>query len=382
MKDLLLIAAFWLCALALLYTFAGYGLHIAMLARWWPKHARPAPAAAAPEVCVVLVAHNEETRIVARLENLLAADYPPGKLRVLVVSDGSTDATVPRIEAIRDPRIAVLARPERGGKAACLNAALAQCDADIIVLADARQRFAADTIARLAAHFADPAVGAVSGALEIEQAGSSTGAGVDAYWRYEKRLRAAESRLDSCIGCTGAVYAIRRALFTPLPADTILDDVVIPMQIAVRGHRVLFDTEARAFDPQTLEPTAERIRKRRTLAGNYQMLFRHPGWLLPWRDRLWWQLLAHKYLRILAPAFLLGVFAANIALLTHPLYRVTFAGQCVFYILAALGSAFPQLKARAFSLPAGFVFLNLTSVRALLHYLTSPDLHRWETRRE
>ena len=377
MTELIPIAAFWLCASVLFYTFAGYGLHISLLARWHPRPDRAAPTAHAPEVCVVLVAHNEEARIVPRLENLLASDYPPEKLRVLVVSDGSTDATVARIEALRDPRIAVLARPERGGKAACLNAGLAQSAGEIIVLADARQRFAADAIARLAAHFADAEIGAVSGALEIERSGSSTGAGVDAYWRYEKRLRAAESRLDSCIGCTGAVYAIRRALFTPIPADTILDDVVIPMQIAVRGHRVLFDTDARAFDPQPLEPAAERIRKRRTLAGNYQMLFRYPGWLLPWRDRLWWQLLAHKYLRILAPAFLLGVFVANLLLLGHPLYRVTFAGQCVFYILAALGSAFPQLKARVFSLPAGFVFLNLTSVRALLHYLTSADLHRW-----
>ena len=382
MRDLLPIAAFWLCAGALLYTFAGYGLHIALLARLRSRQGRVAPDFIAPDVCVVLVAHNEESRVLPRLENLLASDYPPGKLRVLVVSDGSTDGTVARIESLRDPRIAVLARPERGGKAACLNAGLAQSTGEIVVFADARQRFAADTIARLAAHFADPAVGAVSGALEIEQSGSSTGAGVDAYWRYEKRLRAAESRLDSCIGCTGAVYAIRRALFIPLPADTILDDVVIPMQIAIAGHRVLFDTGARAYDPQPLEPAAERIRKRRTLAGNYQMLFRHPAWLLPWRNRLWWQLIAHKYLRILAPAFLLGVFAANLALLAHPFYRLAFAGQCLFYILALLGITFPQLRARAFSLPAGFVFLNLTSIRALLHYLTSADLHRWDTRRE
>ena len=370
--------AFWISSAALAYTFAGYGALMALLARG--RSAKNAPPSTLPDVCAVIIAHNEETRIAARIENLLASDYPPEKLRVLIVSDGSTDAT-PALAAAADPaRVTVLAQPERAGKAAGINAALVQATGDIIVFTDARQRFAPDAIARLAAHFADSRIAAVSGALEIGAASSAAGGGVDFYWRYEKFLRAAESRFDSCIGCTGAIYAIRRALFTPIPADTVLDDVVIPMRLAVAGHRVIHDPAAHAFDPQPLEPAAETLRKRRTLAGNFQMLFRHPAWLLPWRNRLWWQLISHKYLRLSAPVFLISLLAANIALATQPLYRAALALQLTFYLAAAFGLVFPSLRGKFYALPAGFVFLNATVLRAFLHYLTTADLHRWNSR--
>jgi cellulose synthase/poly-beta-1,6-N-acetylglucosamine synthase-like glycosyltransferase len=379
--DVPLAAAFWLSALLLAYTFGGYAILMELLARLRPKPLSASPDSPVPSVCVVLVACNEEARIAARLENLLASDYPPEKLRVLVISDGSTDATAARVRAFGSPRVEVIEQPHRSGKAAGLTAGVAHCSAEIVVFADARQRFASDTISRLAAHFSDPVVGAVSGALEIDRAASAVGSGVDAYWKMEKRIRAAEARFDSCIGCTGAVYAIRRELFEPLPPDTILDDVVIPMGIVLRGFRVLHDPTALAFDAQPLEPATETVRKRRTLAGNYQMLFRHPAWLLPSRNRLWLQLISHKYLRILAPAFLLTALAASLALSRHPLYRAAFLAQCAFYALAAIGILAPRLRSRLFSLPAGFTFLNLATVRAFAHYLRGNDLHRWERTR-
>lgn len=377
--GLIPLAAFWTGLGALAYTFAGYGLIIRVLARLAPRPTTGETNAERPQITVVVVAYNESARIVARIENLLASDYPRERLRVLVVSDGSTDEIVARVQSIADPRVSVLARTERRGKASGLNLALAECNSDLVVFADARQRFAADTITRLAAHFTDPHVGAVSGALEIEQAASAIGGAVGTYWRHEKEIRAAEAQWDSCIGCTGAVYAIRRLLFAPIPDDTLLDDVVIPMQIALQGHRVLHDPTAHAFDPQSLEPAAERVRKRRTLAGNFQMLFRHPVWLLPWRNRLWWQLISHKYLRILAPISLAIAFLANLALLASPFYCATFAAQCACYALACLGLVFPSLRNRVFALPAGFVLLNASAILGFLDYLRGgADLQRWD----
>lgn len=372
-------AVFWLGLILLLHTFLGYGLIITFLARLVPK--RPAQSAdfVLPDITIVIVAHNEDARIGARIGNLLDSDYPSEKLRILVVSDGSTDQTAAFVTALGNPRVSLLSSTERRGKAAGLNEGVAACASPIVVFTDSRQRFATDTIRRLVAHFADPSVGAVSGSLEIGPSRSSVGEGVDIYWRYEKILRAAESRLDSCIGCTGAVYAIRRSLFTALPEDTILDDVVIPMRIAQKGYRVLHDPAATAFDPQPLEPAAERIRKRRTLAGNFQMLFRHPAWLTPLGHRLWWQLISHKYLRVLAPWFLFTTLLANIPLLGAPFYRVTFYAQLALYSLAAFGICFPSLKGRLFSIPAGFVFLNARAVQALWHYLRGADLHRWSS---
>lgn len=381
MLTLLLAIAFWFAGAALFFTFVGYRYFIELLSRAWPHPEPKENSKPEPTVTAVLVAHNEEDRVIARIENLLASDYPPEKLSVILVSDGSTDRTVARAERLESPRLEILALPHRSGKAQGLNAALARATSDVIVFADARQRFATDTIRRLATRLRDPEVGAVSGSLEIDHAQSSVGRAIDSYWRWEKTIRAAESRYDSCIGCTGAVYAIRRRRFSPLASDTILDDVVIPMQIAMQGYRVLHDSEAVAFDPQSLEPARESVRKKRTLAGNFQMLFRHPGWLFPWRNRLWWQLLSHKYLRVLAPFFLATTLLTSALLSPHPFYRLAFIAQCLFYTLALAGLTLPALRAKLFSLPAGFLFLNATTVLALLEYIRGEGLHHWTTRR-
>ncbi len=371
-------AIFWLSGALLFHTFLGYGAWIALRARWRPRPlSRPPVGAPLPEVCAVVVAHNAGALIAARLANLLASDYPAEKLRVLLVSDGSTDDTTARAEALRDARVEILALPERRGKAAGLNAALARGTSEIVVLTDARQQFAPDAIPQLAEHFADPEIGAVSGALEIASAASATGAGVDAYWRYEKFLRAAESRVDSCIGCTGAIYALRRALFAPIPEDTLLDDVVIPMQIAQQGRRIIPDPPARAFDPQTLVRGAEQRRKQRTLAGNFQMLCRHPEWLLPWRHRLWFSLLSHKYLRLATPLLLLGAFTGSLHLRHHSFYAICLGAQLAFYAAAALGLALGKRGGPLLALPAGFLFLNFTTLRGLWYFLSHRGRRGW-----
>ncbi|MCX6896452.1 MAG: glycosyltransferase family 2 protein [Verrucomicrobia bacterium] len=370
---------FWLSLAVLFYTFLGYPLLLFVLASLrdsCPTSAVPAPP---PAITVVLAVHNEAVRIGPRLQNLLASDYPPGKLGIIVVSDGSTDATVQQIQALADPRVTLINQPQRQGKAHALNLALAAAKGEIIVFADGRQQFAPDTIAQLAKHFGDLQTGAVSGELIIASAASAAGSGVDTYWRLEKILRRSEARWDSSIGCTGAVYAIRRALYQPIPGDTILDDVVIPMQIALQGYRVAFEPAARAFDPQTLEPAREQIRKRRTLAGNYQMLFRHPAWLLPWRNRLWWQLISHKYLRLAAPLFLFLLFTANLLLLPCKLFWWPLLGQTLFYALALYGLTHPENKKRCLAIPAGFVFLNWMSAQSLWHYLRQPRFSGWQT---
>lgn len=361
---------FWASFTALFYTFLGYPLLIGTLAKAFGQPVKKSPAATPPAVTAVLVAFNEEERIVARVENLLASHYPADRLEVLVVTDGSTDGTVARLRLLADPRVRVLAREQRSGKSACLNAAIPQARGEIVVLCDARQRFAPNTIAELVVNFSDPALGAVSGSLDIDPAATGVGGGVDLYWRLEKFIRVSEGRFSSTIGATGAVYAIRRELFAPIPDDTILDDVVIPLQLAItHGKRISFDPAAPAYDPQTTDPVREKRRKMRTLAGNFQMLAQHPGWLLPWRTGLWWQLLSHKYSRIVAPVFMVTMFAGNAALAGVPFYREIFFAHVAFYALALTGLALPALKWRSFSIPAGFVFLNLMTVGGCVNWL-------------
>lgn len=385
--SIVLQVLFWLCIGALAYTFVGYALLVCTLARLKAILGRPIPCQACdPEgehscdlssVCVVVVARNEQERIPGRVRNLLDCDYPPDRLRVVVVSDASTDGTVEAVRALGDVRVEVVVLAERRGKAGGINAALEGRTEDVIVFADARQRFASDTVRRLAAPFADAAVGAVSGALEVGAERDAVSGGVDAYWRLEKAIRSAESQLGSAIGCTGAVYAIRRALFEPLPEDTILDDVVVPMRIAVKGYRVLFEPAAKAFDPQSFSPDKERARKRRTLAGNYQMLLRYPQWLLPWRNCVWWQLISHKYMRLQGPWLMVAALVINALLAGVPLYRALVCAQLTFYVAALAGMKLRSTTSRLFSLPAGFVFLNAQAAHALFDYVHGSFRQGW-----
>jgi cellulose synthase/poly-beta-1,6-N-acetylglucosamine synthase-like glycosyltransferase len=200
---------------------------------------------------------------------------------------------------------------------------------------------------------------------------------VDAYWRLEKAIRQWESDLDSSVGCTGAVYAIRRSAFNSIPADTILDDVVVPMQIAAQGLRVRFDATALAFDPQTLSGEKETRRKVRTLAGNFQMFSRYPSWLLPWSHRLWWKLALHKYLRLAGPALLLMAMISSLMLVEHVFYRWALIAQIAFYGAALAGWLMPGFKLRVLSLPAGFVFLQVCVVRGLVSWLNMDVKGGW-----
>jgi cellulose synthase/poly-beta-1,6-N-acetylglucosamine synthase-like glycosyltransferase len=364
---------FWTSLLLLAYTFPGYRFLIGFLSRFGRGSKPPALSAPQANVAVLIVAHNEEARIRARIENLLAT---PLDLEVAVCSDGSTDATASeaRLAGAR-----VFEYPARRGKAACLSEVIPTLDAAIVVLADSRQQFTPRTIPRLLRHFSDPAVGAVSGILRIGDARTTAGAGVNLYWKLETAIRQSESDLDSCVGCTGAVYAIRRSLFRRIPADTILDDVVIPMNVVLSGYRVIYDNEAEAFDPQPLDPRTETRRKARTLAGNFQMLVRHPGWLLPWKNRLAFQLISHKYLRLAGPLLLLATLASSACLGRSPFYRACLGGQVVLYLLAVAGMALPSLHTRIFSIPAGFLFLNLMTLRGLLRFFFGIRGGAWDT---
>lgn len=372
--------AFWIPVLVfglglffLGYAFAGYPLFLRLLNLLSPPRHETAPTAEGPlpSVTFIIVACNEESRIAARLLNLAASTYG-GDREILLVCDGCSDATAATARAI-DPGfpLRVLEQPVRKGKAAALNLAVSEARGEILVFGDARQRFDAGAVAALVDRLRrTPAAAAVSGSLEIEPSEDGPSAGIDFYWRLEKWIRHEESKRDSVIGCTGAIYAMRRTDFHPIPEDTLIDDVVVPMQALVRGRRILFEPGAIAYDPQTLETRHEKRRKVRTLAGNYQMLFRHPRWLFPWGNRCWWQLISHKYLRLGGPLYLAACLAGALVLAPSSIvFRVILAAQVLAYLAAVAGMSPLLRRFRPFSIPAGFLFLQIQSAKAFFHYL-------------
>jgi biofilm PGA synthesis N-glycosyltransferase PgaC len=232
-----------------------------------------------------------------------------------------------------------------GGKPLALNAGVAAAAGEILVFADARQRFSDATLTALAANFADPGVGGATGELVLDcESGSSTstiGDGVGAYWKYEKWLRRHEGLIWSTLGATGAIYALRRSLWQPLPAGTLLDDVLAPMRAVLSGWRIVFEEEATAEDRTAADAAAEARRKRRTLAGNYQILAQEPRLLVPLANPVWLQYVSHKVGRLVVPWALIALFATSAALAaTHWIYAAAFVAQALFYGLAAAGAWF------------------------------------------
>jgi biofilm PGA synthesis N-glycosyltransferase PgaC len=367
--------AFWLSVAFVLYAYVGYPALLSVWARarrgvrsqvsgagsQRSEFANGDSRIAAPGVSVVVAARNEARRLPERIHNLLASDYPLDRLQIIVASDGSTDDTAAALAPYRD-RVTLLLLPARG-KAAALNAAVLHARHPILVFADARQRFAPDAIRRLVAAFSQPGVGAVSGELVIdceEDEGaaehSTIGDGVGAYWKYEKWIRRNEALVGSSIGVTGAIYAMRRWLWQPLPADAILDDVLGPMRIVQRGYRILFEPAARAFDRTASDATTELRRKTRTLAGNFQLLRYEPRLIIPGHNPVWLQFVSHKLARLLVP-YALMVLLVSSAWLTprSAFYTIAFAAQVMFYGLALYGALLDR-RARVTAAPAVEVF--------------------------
>ncbi|HYV20138.1 MAG TPA: glycosyltransferase family 2 protein [Verrucomicrobiae bacterium] len=371
---------FWLALLLLLHAYLGYP---ALIGAWAMLRPHPTPKGSRlPQVTILVVAHDESEQIAARIDNLSALDYPRESLEILIVSDGSTDGTAERALARATSGMRVVAFPTRRGKPAVLNEIVPQARGEIVVLADARQRFDRGAVRALVASFHDPAVGAVSGDLILTEDGRDTavGPGVSAYRRYESFVRRSESRVGSTVGVTGAIYALRRGLFQPLPEDTILDDVLIPMRIVRRGFRVLFEPAARAFDRAPATSREEFGRKARTLAGNFQLLFRETWLLNPLGNRLWVQTVSHKGLRLLGPGLLVAAFASNLFLLGRPGYRLAFLAQIAFYAGAVLGGMLHGRKGvlPLFSLPYTFCLVNAAAIVGAFRFLSSRQRVTWD----
>jgi cellulose synthase/poly-beta-1,6-N-acetylglucosamine synthase-like glycosyltransferase len=301
----------------------------------------PQPAAAMPRVSVLVAAYNEEAGIAARIRNVLSSDYPADRLRVLVGVDGATDNTARAAQAAAegDPRVEVHAFNANRGKVSVLKDLVPMAQsADLLVFTDANTEFDRDALARLAAPFADPDVGGVCGKLIFVEAdaGARRVPSEGAYWRWENRLKEAESALDSCLGANGAIYAIRPNLFwKEIPANTIVDDFVIGMKVRERGARMLYEPGAVAREelPDTVHEWRRRVR---IGAGDYQSLWLCRGCLHPRFGRFAWAFWSHKVLRWFTP----HLFALALALLTMRLARgaePSFPGWWLALTGAALG---------------------------------------------
>src|SRR4051812_10196631 len=345
-----------------LYTYAGYPVVCLLRARLRSRPIARSPIR--PRVTVLIAAYREATTIARKLESLAQQSYPAELVDVVVACDGSDDGTPEAARAAGAAhlplRVQVLVLPERRGKPPALNAAALAARGEVLLLTDARQPLSPNAIEALVEDLGDPDVGVAGGELVL---GGDAPAG--AYWKYEALIRKWEGRAGSTVGVSGALYAIRRSLWEPMPDETILDDVLQPMRARLAGRRVVFEPAAKAFDTAA-ESKREFQRKVRTLSGNFQLLVLLPGILSPLGNPSWFDFVSHKLCRLFVPYALIAALVAS-AFLPRPLSLVLLAAQLGGYGLAgarALGLALPLS-----GLAETFVVLNAAAVVGLWRFV-------------
>lgn len=379
---------FWLSLFFVGYTYLLYPALIGLVARMRPRPVRRRPNR--PFVSVVIAARNESANIEARVQNLLDQDYPADRVEILIVSDGSTDDTQARLEKLARAHAQVHAwsLTKNKGKAVAINLAMENVTGELVVFTDARQRFAPDVLARLAENFADPEVGSASGELVFENPENLVGSktrptiAVGLYWKYEIWLRTQESDFGSMLGATGAIYAIRRDLWRPLPPGTILDDFLTPMRIVLAGKRAILDGRAICYDRPSVRAKQEMMRKVRTLAGNFQAFAFEPGMLSPLQNpATCWQVVSHKLARLLVPYGLVLMLLGSLAAAGF-FYKLAALGQLAFYGLAVFGHIGEMnqrpVRSRAVSFAYTFATLNIAAVAGFIAWIRGSGAGVWK----
>ena len=395
---------FWTALGLVAYSYAIYPLLMSAIGRRFAARERPravapvglgeAPSRALidghegrrdadrPPVAVVVAAYNEERNIEARIGNVLASDYPRERLALYVGSDGSVDRTAAFAQTYAGPRVHVFPFAQRRGKVSVLNDLVAAAREDILVFTDANTEFEPDAIAALVRPFSDPQIGAVSGELRLRR--HSAGDNQDhRYWRVETAQKVGESRIGGLLGANGAIYAIRRDLYRPLPVDTIVDDFTVVMNVCMLGKRAVFEPAAVAFEDAPPSIDHEFQRRVRIGIGNYQAFFRHPEYLLRAGLVRGFTYFSHKVLRWFTPHLLLAALAASAALADRPPYDALLLAQATGYGALGCGMILRRYVAlpRVASIPLFVFALNVAFLVGFWRYVTGSFSAQWRIQR-
>jgi glycosyltransferase involved in cell wall biosynthesis len=375
---------FWSAAGALGYTYLLFPLVLLLRAALRPKpHASGEDT---PTVTIVIAAHNEAASIRAKLLNLLSLDYPAGRLEIVIASDGSDDGTDEIVRSFEERGVRLLSLP-RVGKAAALNAAVAAAAGEVLVFSDANSMYAPDAVRALVRPLADPGVGGVAGdqRYTADPAAAAVASGEQRYWDLDRALKEAESRAGNVISATGAIYAVRRTLFRPVPPG-VTDDFYTSTGVIEQGYRLVFTRDAVAYEPVARTGDIEFGRKVRVMTRGLRGVFLRRGLLDPRRQGFYAiQLLTHKLLRRVM-VFPLAVTAVTSPLLwpRGRLYRLATIAQGTLYGLGGAGFLLadkPLGRRRVFFLPTFFCFVNVAAATAAWNLIRGRRIDRWEPRR-
>ena len=368
---------FWVCLAIVFYTYLGYGivLYLLVLAKRLFTKAKPQadiPDECLPAVTLMVCAYNEEDIIKEKMDNTRQLDYPKNRLRLMWVTDGSTDSTNELLAEYED--VKVVYSPERRGKTAALKHGIKEVDTEIVIMTDANTMINAGAIREIARLMRDPKVGCVSGEKKVmaKNEGDEAAQGEGLYWKYESTLKRLDSELYSAMGAAGELCVIRRQLMTDIPDDSLLDDFVISMEIVKKGYKIAYTSQAYAMEYGSANMHEESKRKRRIAAGGLQSSWRLRSLMNPFRHPLVaFQFVSHRVLRwTITPICLFALIPLNTILVLSgagTVYTVIWILQILFYAAATFG----------IRIPAYFVFMNLNVFRGMA-YLLNNSTGMWE----
>jgi cellulose synthase/poly-beta-1,6-N-acetylglucosamine synthase-like glycosyltransferase len=371
---------FWLSVAALVYTYAGYPLLLALVSALRPRKVRRGEFE--PTVSIIITAYNEERDLAAKLENTLALDYPRELLEIIVASDCSTDRTDQIAGGFADRGVQLHRQPERLGKTAAQNAAVEKARGEIILFSDATSLYEPNGVRAMMPSFADPSVGCVAGRLEyVDGSDSRVGRGARSYWGYETFLKRHESRVGSLIGASGCLYAVRASAYVPLYHEAC-SDFIIATKMVQQGLRAVYEPNAVCTEQTNRQSDKELKMRVRIIAQTFTDLWRHRSLLNPVRGGFYGiQLLSHKVMRYLVPFFLMGLFVASAVLAPGSwFYRVMLLGQIGCYACPALAWLLDRvgIRSRLLALPQYFMLANLASLIGCYKFLRGQRYASWE----
>lgn len=378
---------FWIAVILVFYTYIGFPLAVILRGLLWGHPYKNKELTASPTVSIVISAYNEVRSIGAKLDNILSMDFPRNRLEVVIASDGSTDGTDAIVEAYKEHGVKLLSLP-RVGKAAALNAAVAASSGEILVFSDANSMYKTDAIQKLVGPFGDPKVGGVAGnqIYRNETSAGSTTDGERAYWNFDRTLKQFQGKSGNTLAATGAIYAIRRQLFRPIP-DGVSDDFVTSTSIIAQGYRLIFAPDAIAYEPVAATSQVEFGRKVRVIIRSWKAFIHMRKLLNPFRYGFYAiQFFSHKIMRYLVVFPLLVLFLVSPFLWkTSFIYQLATIGQVAFYTCALLGlllNGTRVARKKIFTMPFYFCMVNAASLVAIIKVLRGQQIKHWEPQRQ
>ncbi|MGE5520350.1 MAG: glycosyltransferase family 2 protein [Candidatus Dadabacteria bacterium] len=379
---------FWIACFIIFYTYIGYGLILFLLVKTMRREKQKTSSnQSLPSLTVVVAAYNEADIIRQKLTNTISLEYPPELKQVIVVTDGSTDETPLIVKQFTGLRL--MHNNERRGKINAIHRVMQEVTTDIVVFTDANTFLNQDALLLLASHYQDPNTGAVAGEKRVAVEGAGDAASTEGvYWKYESQLKKWDAELYTVVGAAGELFSMRTALYSPVPADTILDDFQISLQVVQQGFRVAYEPNAIAREEASADVKEELKRKIRIAAGGIQAVIRLWSLLNPLRYPLVsFQYISHRVLRwTLTPLLLPVVLLLNIILITAgnaTVYKIILIMQVLFYSAALSGYLIEKRggKVKALFVPYYFCLMNYAVFAGMKRYLTGKQSAIWEKSR-